>query len=153
MTTIISVVGTSRSGKTTFLKQIIPLLKERGYTVCVVKHSHKSLSSSDVDKKGKDTYSFSEAGADEVWLTSPQFTFRLTNTETPLREIAERTHTDFVFTEGFKDALTPKVVIKKKGEDIHVNGEVLLTIEGEYNPEEILELLLHSFQQMGSHAE
>ncbi len=146
MTKVFSVVGTSKSGKTKLLTQLIPLLKEKGYTVCVIKHSHQRLIYADFDHEGKDTFTFSEAGADEVWLTSPQLTYNVKNWETPLTEIIEKSKADFIFVEGFKEAPTKKIVIKKKAEDINVNvkGEVLITIEGEYDLQKVLDILIHS---------
>ncbi|KYK38348.1 MAG: molybdopterin-guanine dinucleotide biosynthesis protein B [Theionarchaea archaeon] len=144
MTRIFSVVGKSKRGKTTLLTQLIRLLKQKGYTVCVIKHSDQLLTFRDFDHKGKDTFTFSEAGADEVWLTAPSVTYHLHSEETALHKILETLKTDFIFTEGFKQADTQKIVLRKPGEDITVKGDVLVTIEGEYDPEEILELLIHS---------
>ena len=144
MKTVISVVGKSKRGKTTFLTRIIPLLKEKGYTVCVVKHSRHMLTHRNFDHEGKDTFAFSEAGADEVWLTSPRLTFYVTQAETSLDHILETSEADFIITEGFTHASTKKIVIKAPGEEIAVKGDVLATIEGEYDPAEIVDVLIHS---------
>jgi molybdopterin-guanine dinucleotide biosynthesis protein B len=141
---VISIVGRSKRGKTTFLKSIIPLLKKKGYTICVIKHSTKVLTHTDFDREGKDTYHFSEAGADEVWLASPCTTYHLQNKEVPLTTMITMSPADFIFTEGFKKADTPKIVIKTPGEHIDVSGDILLTIEGDYNPEKIVDMLIHS---------
>ncbi len=141
--TTVSIVGNSHSGKTTLLKQLIILLKKKGFTVCVIKHSDQVLTYKDVDHEGKDTYTFSEAGADEVWLTSPQLTYHIHAKETPLQSMIKASKADFIFTEGFKSADTKKIVIKTPGEHIAVRGDILCTIEGEYNAEDILELLIH----------
>lgn len=141
---VVSIVGKSKRGKTTLLRQLIHLLKKRGYTVCVVKHSSQQLTYKDFDHEGKDTFTFSEAGADEVWLTSPQLTYHVTPEETDLDAIINSTNADFIFTEGFKKAETKKIVIKTPGEHINVTGEILFTIEGEYDLEEIVRVLIHS---------
>lgn len=143
MTTVVSIVGTSHSGKTTLLKQLITLLKKKGFTVCVIKHSNQVLTYKDVDHEGKDTYTFSEAGADEVWLTSPQLTYYMQSEETSLHSMIKASKADFIFTEGFKKSDTKKIVVKTPGEHIAVKGDILCTIEGEYNAEDILELLIH----------
>lgn len=139
---IVSIVGKSKRGKTTLLNQLIVSLKKRGYTICVVKHSDQLLSFKDFDHEGKDTYTFSQAGADEVWLTSPQLTYYVTSEEMALSQIIKNVKADIIFTEGFKKAPTKKIVIKEPGESIEVNGEIILTIEGEYNLEEIVEFLI-----------
>ena len=141
---VLSIVGKSKRGKTTLLRQLISSLKKRGYTVCVVKHSSQKLSYRDFDHEGKDTYTFSEAGADEVWLTSPQLTYHVKPEEISLDTIINSTKADFIFTEGFKSANTKKIVITNPGEHITVTGEILFTIEGEYNLEEIVEVLIYS---------
>ena len=144
MTRIFSIVGTSKRGKTRLLNQLIVLLKKRGYTICVIKHSNHVLTYKDVDHEGKDTFTFSEAGADEVWLTSPQFTYHIKAEETSLEEIIKTSNTDFILLEGFKQSETKKIVIKTPQEEITVRGEIIYTIEGEYDPEEILNILIHS---------
>ncbi len=144
MTRIFSIVGTSKRGKTRLLNQLIVLLKKRGYTICVIKHSDHVLTYKDVDHEGKDTFTFSEAGADEVYLVSPQFTYHVKSEETSLEEIIKTSKADFILVEGFKKSKTKKIVIKTPQEEIAVKGEVIYTIEGEYDPEEIVSLLIHS---------
>ena len=57
---IIQVVGRSNSGKTTFIKQLIPHLKTLGH-VAVIKH----LGDHEFElEKGKDSTGFFEAGAE-----------------------------------------------------------------------------------------
>ena len=141
---VVSIVGKSKRGKTTLLKQLIRLLKKRGYTICVIKHSDQHLSFKDFDHEGKDTYILSESGADEVWFTSPSITYHTTKKETALNDMVSTSKADIIFTEGFKHAPTKKIIIKNPGEDITVEGEIITIIEGEYDPEHILELLIHS---------
>ncbi|MBW2678986.1 MAG: molybdopterin-guanine dinucleotide biosynthesis protein MobB [Deltaproteobacteria bacterium] len=49
MTQILSVVGKSRSGKTTLIERLIPEIKKRGYRVGSVKHAHHGF---DIDQFG-----------------------------------------------------------------------------------------------------
>jgi molybdopterin-guanine dinucleotide biosynthesis protein B len=144
MKKVLSIVGTSHRGKTTLLTALIPLLKERGYSVCVIKHSASSLTFTDFDHRGKDTYSFSQAGAHEVWLTSPHFTYHICGQERSLADMIERSSADIVLVEGFKQSPYEKILLKKPDEEVNVKGNILLTIEGSYNIEEILELIIHS---------
>ncbi|MBU7013857.1 MAG: molybdopterin-guanine dinucleotide biosynthesis protein B [Theionarchaea archaeon] len=144
MTIVVSIVGTSKSGKTLLLSRIIPLLKDRGYTVCVIKHAGHLLSFRDFDHKGKDTFTFSEAGADEVWLTSPGLTYHLTHEEFALEEILASSRADIILVEGFKSVPTKKIVITTPGESLSVSGTVLATVDGEYIPEDIVEKIIHS---------
>jgi len=58
---IIQVVGKKDTGKTSAIERAVKILKEKGYSVAVVKHSHH-----EIDIQGKDTYRFWEAGSDIV---------------------------------------------------------------------------------------
>ena len=59
--------GYSNSGKTTLIEQIIPLLRQQGLRVSVVKHAHHRF---DIDHPGKDSHRHREAGAFEVVIAS-----------------------------------------------------------------------------------
>ena len=63
MPPIISIVGKSNSGKTTFLEKVVRELKRRGYRVAVVKHSTHDIK---IDQPGKDTWRLAQAGSDVV---------------------------------------------------------------------------------------
>ena len=52
MSSIISVVGKSNSGKTTLLEKLIRELKRRGYNLAIIKHSSGGF---DMDQPGKDS--------------------------------------------------------------------------------------------------
>lgn len=57
----------TNSGKTYLIEKLITEFKSRGKRVSVIKHGTHLL---EVDKKGKDTYRFSERGADRIILFS-----------------------------------------------------------------------------------
>ncbi len=57
----------SGTGKTTLLKQLIPVLKKRELRLGVVKHAHHNF---DVDTPGKDSYELRKAGADHMLIGS-----------------------------------------------------------------------------------
>ena len=50
---LLGIAAFSGTGKTTLLKQVIPLLKQRGVRVGMIKHAHHRF---DVDTPGKDSY-------------------------------------------------------------------------------------------------
>ena len=54
-------------GKTTLLRQVLPLLADRGIKVAMVKHAHHDF---DIDKPGKDSYELRKAGAGQMLITS-----------------------------------------------------------------------------------
>lgn len=112
MVPIISIVGASNSGKTTFLERLIPELNARGYRVGVVKHDTHGF---EMDREGKDTWRLRKAGAGVIAISSPdQFaSIRRTDGEMSLEEIASRFFwtEDILITEGFKRARFPKIEV------------------------------------------
>lgn len=106
---VLAVCGWSGSGKTTLLEGVIPILRERGLAVALVKHdSHKFV----VDRPGKDSDRLFKAGAD-VLLGSPQELF--SRTHAPRRRplpvlLADLLlDHDLVLVEGHKSTPLPKI--------------------------------------------
>lgn len=64
---ILGFVAFSGTGKTTLLEKLIPLFKERGLHVGLLKHGHHDF---DIDHPGKDSYRLREAGAEQVMVAS-----------------------------------------------------------------------------------
>ena len=100
---IIAVVGDSESGKTLLVSRLIGELKRRGIRTCAVKHSPHELS---LDTKGKDTWTYAEAGADGTALVSA--TEWAIMRKSPGRDLARLARLSFpeaevVIIEGGKD--------------------------------------------------
>ena len=66
---VVGFAGYSGAGKTTLVERLIPVLKQRGLRVSVVKHAHHRF---DIDHVGKDTWRHRQAGAFEVVVASDQ---------------------------------------------------------------------------------
>ncbi len=117
MPPIISIVGKSNSGKTTFLEKLIPVLKNMGYRIGVVKHSHHQI---EIDKEGKDSWRHQKAGADSVAIVSPKrfAVVKQTEVEISLDDLQTFfSDMDIILTEGYKNAEKPKIEIYR--EEIH----------------------------------
>lgn len=113
MTRLVSVVGRSGGGKTTFIEKLVPELKRRGLRVAVIKHhAHPTP----LDSAGKDSWRFAEAGADAVLVSSP---VEIARFERPLRELtlaeiaARLDGFDLILTEGFKREPAPKIEVSR----------------------------------------
>jgi molybdopterin-guanine dinucleotide biosynthesis protein B len=99
--------GFSGCGKTTLIEQLIPLLRQQGQRVSVVKHAHHRF---DIDHPGKDSYRHREAGAFEVVIASDRRLALVREFEQPaqlsvhhlLAELYEGV--DWVLVEGFKES-------------------------------------------------
>lgn len=108
---VVSVVGRSNVGKTTFLVKLVQELKRRGYRVGTIKHDRGGF---EIDQPGKDTWRLAQAGSDVVVISSPEkmALIRQVATELSLDEIvASLPSLDVVITEGFKAAKKPKIEV------------------------------------------
>ncbi|MBU3198131.1 molybdopterin-guanine dinucleotide biosynthesis protein B [Clostridium estertheticum] len=117
-TLVLSIVATkSNTGKTTLIEKLIKALKLRNYSVGVLKHdAHKF----DIDKEGKDSFKFSEAGADNVIVSSHEklAMIQKVEKEVPIGEILLLfKDIDIVLIEGYKDNNFPKIEVHRKDVD------------------------------------
>jgi len=115
MPPIVSIVGKSNSGRTTWLERLIPDLRRRGYRVGVVKpHAHADF---EFDVPGKDTWRMAQAGAEAVAIASPGKIglVRRVEREPALDEVVTlfADSVDIVLTEGYKWAGKPKIEVSR----------------------------------------
>ena len=110
--TIISIVGQKNAGKTTLLKDLIPKLKEQGYRVGTLKYNIRKF---DIDHEGKDTYKYSNSGADSVAISTQSEFVVMKKTASPLtlNEIIEAhfNDVDVVLVEGYREDCYPRIRI------------------------------------------
>ncbi|MCL7929104.1 molybdopterin-guanine dinucleotide biosynthesis protein B [Halomonas llamarensis] len=115
---VLSIAAWSGTGKTTLLTQLMPILRNFGLHVGVVKHAHHSF---DVDKPGKDSYELRQAGASPMLVASHQ-RFALMQ-ETPEQQEPDLNHLlslmlphapDLVIVEGFKAWPLAKLVLYRE---------------------------------------
>jgi len=115
MTPVISIVGKSKSGKTTLLEKLIPELKSRGYRVATVKHIHNDMK---LDEPGKDSWRHIQAGSDVTVLSSPDRVALIKPVAevVSLDEIALLLGEDYdiILTEGFKQGDAPKIEVHRR---------------------------------------
>jgi len=64
---ILSIIGEPDSGKTRLILKLLPELKRKGHRVAVAKHCPHGF---DLDIEGKDSYRFSQAGGEGIFLSS-----------------------------------------------------------------------------------
>jgi molybdopterin molybdotransferase len=113
---IVSIVGRSESGKTLLMEQLIAEFKRRGYKVAALKHSHCGVI--EVDRPGKDTWKFAQAGSDAVCISSPRKLALIKKSDHDLRidEVLPIIGQEFdlVLVEGFKKSHLPKIEMHRK---------------------------------------
>jgi molybdopterin-guanine dinucleotide biosynthesis protein MobB len=116
---IIQVTGRSNTGKTTFIKTLVPVLKKKG-RVAVIKHlkDHDFLL-----VVGKDTTGFFLAGADiSIGIDGKKAVIAMRdNSLDAILELMKGQGMDFVIIEGFKQRSFKKIVIG----DLQVEGCIL----------------------------
>jgi molybdopterin-guanine dinucleotide biosynthesis protein B len=118
MMKVVGFAGFSGSGKTTLVERLIPVLRQKGQRVSVVKHAHHGF---DIDHPGKDTFRHREAGAFEVVVASNtrlalMREFEVAKRPTVHQLIAELYDgVDWVFVEGFNDSDLLKIEVWRAG--------------------------------------
>jgi molybdopterin-guanine dinucleotide biosynthesis protein MobB len=131
MLPVVSIVGKSGAGKTTLIERLIAEFKKRGYQLATVKHSRQKI---DMDKPGKDSWKFAEAGSDAVVISSPdKLAFTRDMEHDPSIEEILRIiggDFDFVLIEGFRKSKAPKIEVHRKelGDDLLCQLEELSAI-------------------------
>jgi molybdopterin-guanine dinucleotide biosynthesis adapter protein len=115
MPAIISIVGKSSTGKTTFLEKLIRELANRGYRVATIKHSHHSIS---FDQPNKDSWRHAQAGAVATMVSSTTEiqVIKPVPQELTIEELARNfgEEYDLILSEGFSRGNAPKIEIHRK---------------------------------------
>ncbi|KZL90735.1 molybdopterin-guanine dinucleotide biosynthesis protein B [Clostridium magnum] len=115
---IVSIIATkSGMGKTTLVESLIKILKNRNYTVGILKYDVKKF---EIDREGKDSYRFSQAGADNVIIASSRKLAMIQSLkeEKTIEEIVTLFgDLDLVLIEGFKNNIYPKIEVHRKEVD------------------------------------
>src|SRR5215470_17509573 len=99
---ILGFIGNSNSGKTTLIEKLLPLLRARGLSVSAIKHAHHGF---DMDRPGKDSHRYREAGAGQVLIATAQRWALLTETPRPAtfdELLGQLAPCDLVLVEGFR---------------------------------------------------
>ena len=127
---VLTFVGLSGTGKTTFLEKLIPELKGRGLRLAVLKHDAHQF---EVDKPGKDTWRFTQAGADVVAISNREkfAMIERTSRQLTLAELIGRLpDVDLVLTEGYKRSRVKKIELHRAalGNPIISQPEELLAV-------------------------
>ncbi len=115
---LLGFVAFSGTGKTTLLKQLIPLLKQQKLKIGLIKHAHHRF---DIDIPGKDSYELRKAGADQVLVASQQRWAMITETPVQKDDPAlsdmlahlDQSELDLVLVEGFKHVAFPKLELHR----------------------------------------
>ena len=116
---LLGVCAYSGTGKTTLLTQLIPLLKDRGLRIAVIKHAHHHF---DLDQPGKDSYELRKSGADQTVICTHSRMAWISEFDEPAKEpslaqIVEQFRpdsVDLILVEGYKTEKIPKIELHRQ---------------------------------------
>ena len=114
MPPIVSIVGKSKSGKTTLIENLIGELKSRGYRVATIKHAPQGMT---FNESGKDSWRHIQAGSEATAITSrdKMVLIKPVAPDITLDEIAGFFGEDYdiILTEGFREGNAPKIEVHR----------------------------------------
>jgi molybdopterin-guanine dinucleotide biosynthesis protein B len=105
----VAFTGVSNSGKTTLIIKVAQQLQNSGYKVCIVKHDPKNKAV--FDTIGKDSYKFSQIGADVIVVSPNKTTYFKKETSAIDDIIALFNDFDFLLVEGLKTLPLPRICV------------------------------------------
>ena len=105
----VAFTGPSNSGKTTLIIELSTLLQKNGYKVAIVKHDPSDKGT--FDKEGKDSWKFSQTGADVV-VASPTRTSIFKKEYLSINQIISILGDfDYLLVEGLKTLPLPRICV------------------------------------------
>jgi len=123
MPPIVSVIGRSKSGKTTLIEKLVPELKSRGYRVATIKHVPQGVTS---DESGKDNWRHLQAGSEVTAISSPYkiVIVKPVEQDSALDDVAHLFGDDYdiILAEGFKQDNAPKIEVHRKDNSSPLEG-------------------------------
>lgn len=131
MLPILSIVGHSGSGKTTLIERLIGEMRQRGKQVAVIKHSGGAF---DVDRPGKDTWRYAEAGCQSIAILGRSGSALLTHRPggLPFEQLLGIVgcDVDLVLVEGLHDRPLPKIEVHRAalGRELRCPADQLLAV-------------------------
>jgi cyclic pyranopterin phosphate synthase len=102
----------SGTGKTTVIEKVVRALTEKGLRVAVIKHDGHHF---EIDREGKDSWRFTQAGADITILSSQEKTAYMEQRPLSLQALLAMVHgVDLILVEGYKNEGLPQIGIARK---------------------------------------
>src|SRR5574344_1566754 len=119
---VVAFSGPSNSGKTTAIIKVASILQDSDFKVCIIKHDPKDKAM--FDREGKDSFKFSQTGAD-VAVVSP-------NKTTIFNDF------DYLLVEGLKTLELPRIsIFRNKLDDSYFEVSNALAIDDSINKKDI----------------
>ena len=125
---VVAFSGPSNSGKTTAIVKVASILQDSNFKVCIVKHDPKDKAM--FDREGKDSFKFSQTGAD-VAVVSPNKTTVFKKGSSSIDElISIFDDFDYLLVEGLKTLDLPRIsIFRNKLDDSYFNVSNALAVD------------------------
>ena len=108
---VIAFAAYSGTGKTTLIEKLIRELKSRGLRLAVIKHDGHKF---EIDHEGKDSWRFTQAGADITMISSAEKTAYIEQGNLSLEQLLDMVHdVDLILVEGYKNKDLPQIGIAR----------------------------------------
>ncbi len=118
---IFSFSGYSNTGKTTYIEKLVARLKSCNIRVGVLKHDSHGF---EIDHKGKDSWRFSQAGADMVAIVSDAKFAVVEQRGRSLEDALAVFHSvDVIITEGYKFSEYPRIAVYREASGNELTGK------------------------------
>lgn len=134
-TPLLGFAAYSGTGKTTLLEKLLPVLRQGGIRIAVIKHAHHQF---DIDQPGKDSYRLRHAGAQQMLIASSQRWALMSENTIPseprLQDLLpklDHLQLDLVLVEGFKQEAFRKIELHRPStgkETIFPNDENIIAV-------------------------
>ncbi len=134
---ILAFAAYSGTGKTTLIEKLIVSLKRKGLRLAVIKHDAHQL---DIDREGKDSWKFTNAGADIVTVSSGEKTVCIEQRILSFEQVLKTIHdVDLILVEGYKKEALTQIGIRRwdAGKDFPAHLERYIAVVTDCDLEEI----------------
>lgn len=121
---VLTITGTTGTGKTTTIENIIKELVRRGYSVGTVKEIHNEMFA--IDTPGKNTYRHRQAGADTVVALGMFETDILYKGKMDIYDVLRHFHHDFVLLEGVLGVNAPRIAAAIDENTLEVDDRTII---------------------------
>lgn len=148
---VVAFSGPSNSGKTTAVVKVSSILQDKGFKVCIIKHDPKDKAI--FDTPGKDSFKFSQTGADVAVVSPNKTTLFKKETSTIDDMIKLFEDFDYLLVEGLKTLDLPRISIFRNRLDesyFEVTDAIASdeTIDNNKIPEDIEKLDLNNPEEL-----
>ena len=110
---ILGFAAYSGVGKTTLIEKLVVNLRRQGLRVAVIKHDGHDF---EIDREGKDSWRYTQAGADITVVSSSGKTALIENRPVPLGQILSLIRgVDIVLVEGYKNEKFTQIGMARRG--------------------------------------